>query len=98
MLGGASVQAPAQLVALLECRDAQTGTRVSSSRYATAYAPLGDTLATLRRLDSVSMRRDSYLHHVRLEPVFDLLRQDPRYQAWEQRTGLPPLDPSAKPP
>jgi hypothetical protein len=39
----------------------------------------------------MSVRHDSYLHHVRLDPRFDFLRGDARYQAWESRSGLPPL-------
>jgi hypothetical protein len=74
---------------------ARAGDRVPPSDYALAHAALGDTVATLRWLDSMMVRRDSYLHQVRLDPVFDFVRRDPRYRAWEARTGLPPLASSA---
>jgi serine/threonine-protein kinase len=63
----------------------------SPSGYARAYATLRDTTATFRWLDSMLVRRDSYRHHVRLDPVFDFLRGDPKYRAWESRSGLPPM-------
>ena len=70
---------------------ARAGDRVPPSRYALAHAALGDTLATLHWLDSMRVRRDSYLHQVRLDPAFDFVRADPRYRVWEARSGLPPL-------
>jgi DNA-binding SARP family transcriptional activator len=72
-------------------RSARAGERVPPSHYASAFAKLGDTLATLRWLDSMVVHHDSYLHQIRLDPVFDFLRRDPRYQMWEARSGLPPL-------
>jgi serine/threonine-protein kinase len=76
-------------------RASGAGERVPPSSYAIAWAALGDTLATLRWLDSMAVRRDSYLHQVRLDPRFDFVRRDPRYRAWEKRSGLPPLAASA---
>ncbi len=72
-------------------RASRAGERVPPSHYASAFATLGDTLATLRWLDSMLVRRDSYLHQIRVDPAFDFLRRDPRYQMWEARSGLPPL-------
>jgi adenylate cyclase len=72
-------------------RSTRGGERVPPSQYASAFATLGDTLATLRWLDSMEVHHDSYLHQVRLDPLFDFLRQDPRYQVWVSRSGLPPL-------
>jgi hypothetical protein len=60
----------------------RAGVRVPASDYASTYAELRETLATLRWLDSMVAHRDSYLHQIRLDPVFDFLRGDPRYQAW----------------
>lgn len=79
-------------------RATRAGDRVSPSRYAIAHAALGDTLATLQWLDSMVVRRDSYLHHIRVDPLFDFLRSDARYGAWEARCGLPPLESVAKRP
>jgi tetratricopeptide (TPR) repeat protein len=73
----------------------QSGNRVPASKYAEAYAILGDTLATLKWLDSLLVRHDGFSsHQVRLDPLFDFLRRDVRYRAWEARSGLPPLVPS----
>jgi hypothetical protein len=74
---------------------ARAGERTGPSEYAIAYAELGDTVATLHWLDSIVAHNDSYRHQIRVDPLFDFLRRDPRYQAWEARCGLPPLAPSA---
>jgi DNA-binding SARP family transcriptional activator len=77
-------------------RSAQTDERAPAYRYAIAYATLGDSSATLDWLDSMVARHDSYLHQVRVDPVFDFVRPLPRYRAWEAGCGLPPLAPSAR--
>lgn len=69
----------------------RNGKRPPAMAYARAYALLADTLATLRWLDSMSRRHDSYLHQVRLDPRFDFLRADARYQRWEARSLRPLL-------
>jgi len=71
---------------------ARAGDRVPAQDYASAFATLGDTIATLGWLDSMLIQRDSYIHQVRIDPVFDFLRAEPRYQAWESRSGLPPME------
>ncbi len=75
---------------------ARNGERAPASQYAVMYATLGDTASTLNWLDSVVARHDSYLHVVRVDPVFDFVRRLPRYQAWDRATGLPPLARSAQ--
>jgi hypothetical protein len=77
-------------LAMLE-RSAREGMRTPAMAHARAYALLGDTLATLRWLDSMSVHRDSYLHQVRLDPRFDFLRADTRYRTWEGRSLRPLL-------
>jgi DNA-binding SARP family transcriptional activator len=77
-------------IAMLQ-RSAREGGRAPAGAFARAYALLGDTLATLRWLDSMSRHRDSYLHQVRLDPRFDFLRADARYRAWEGRSLRPLL-------
>lgn len=77
-------------------RSAQAGERVPSYLYAIAYAQLGDTASTMQWLDSMVARHDSYVHQVRLDPVFDFVRPLPRYRAWAAGCGLPPLVPSAR--
>ncbi|HEX6808766.1 MAG TPA: BTAD domain-containing putative transcriptional regulator [Gemmatimonadaceae bacterium] len=76
-------------------RAARNGERAPASRYAVTYATLGDTASTLNWLDSIVARHDSYLHAVRVDPVFDFVRRLPRYQAWDRASGLPPLARSA---
>jgi len=75
-------------------RTRRAGDRVPAADYAVAHAALQDTAGTLRWLDSMLTQNDSYQHQVRLDPVFDFVRSDPRYAAWEAATRLPPL-PSA---
>ncbi len=72
-------------------RSAEAGNMVPPSRYAQAWAVLGDTTEMLDWLDSMLVTNDSYMHHVRLNPAFDILRNSERYHAWEARTGLPPM-------
>jgi tetratricopeptide (TPR) repeat protein len=73
----------------------RNGARAPAWLYATAYAALGDTVATLRWLDTMLVHHDGFdSHQVRLDPLFDFLRRDARYQGWEARSGLPPLVPS----
>lgn len=62
-------------------QSARAGESVPARIYASAYAALDDTLATLRWLDSMIVRHDSYLHQIRVDPLFDFLRRDPRYPA-----------------
>lgn len=78
-------------------RSAQAGDRVPPYLYAMAYATLGDTAATLAWLDTMVARHDTYLHQVRVDPVFDFVRRLPGYQAWEAGCGLPPLATAHRP-
>jgi len=77
-------------------RSARNGERAPAYLYAIAYATVGDTVTTLAWLDSMVARHDSYLHQVRLDPVFDFVRPLPRYQVWEAASGLPPLAPATR--
>lgn len=70
---------------------ARAGERVPASGYASAFAVRRDTAATLAWLDSILVQRDSYMHQVRLDPVFDFVRGTPGYRKWEARSGLPPM-------
>ncbi|HET8633792.1 MAG TPA: hypothetical protein VFL88_06565, partial [Gemmatimonadales bacterium] len=69
---------------------------VAPSRYALAYAMLGDTASTLGWLDSMLVHRDVCEHHVRVDPSFDFLRGTAAYRAWEARTGLPAIAMASK--
>jgi tetratricopeptide (TPR) repeat protein len=82
--------ADARRAIALADRAVAEGKRTPASAYARAYALLGDTLATLRWIDSMAVHHDSYLHRVRLDPRFDFVRSDARYRAWEA-SALPRL-------
>jgi DNA-binding SARP family transcriptional activator len=66
-------------------RKARAGEAVGSTAFAYAYAALRDTAATLRWFDSMLVKREPALQAVPLDPDFDFLRGDPRYQAWEAK-------------
>ena len=72
-------------------RAARAGDRAPASYHASAYAALGDTVRTLTWLDSMIVQRDSYVHQVRVDPVFDFVRSRREYRTWEERSGLPTM-------
>jgi DNA-binding SARP family transcriptional activator len=61
------------------------GEVVPPSAWAAAYAGLGDAGGTLRWLDSMRIGRDPGLHMVPVNPLFDFVRNDPRYRVWEAK-------------
>jgi tetratricopeptide (TPR) repeat protein len=69
----------------------RTGNLRPPWHYAYAYATLGDTAATLDWLDSMVTRHDTYMLNIRVHPAFDFIRTQPRYRAWEVRSGLPAM-------
>jgi tetratricopeptide (TPR) repeat protein len=76
-------------------RGAGQGEWVSPSSFATAYAELRDTNRTLGWLDSMVVGHDPLLWKILVNPRYDFLRNDPRYQAWEakltwRRPGVAP--------
>jgi DNA-binding SARP family transcriptional activator len=96
-LSGAATEAEARqllaadarrTIARLE-RAALAHQRVKPANMAAAFAALGDTAATLRWLDSMRVRRDSYLLTVPVDPAFDFVRREPEYRTWQLRSGLP---------
>ncbi|HET7470951.1 MAG TPA: BTAD domain-containing putative transcriptional regulator, partial [Gemmatimonadales bacterium] len=78
-------------------RKARAGAAVGATALAYAYAAVRDTTATLRWFDSMLVDREPALQAVPLDPDFDFLRDDPRYQAWEaklpwrRRSSPPPM-------
>jgi hypothetical protein len=72
-----------------ELRDIDSGARrgdfVPSNAFAHAYAELQERDKTLRWLESMRIARDPSIHSVPLNPLFDFLRNDARYQAWEAK-------------
>ena len=66
-------------------RRKRAGDVTGPGQFATACAQLRDKDATLRWFDSLLVMRDAGLQAVPLDPVFDFLRDDPRYKAWEAK-------------
>ncbi len=62
---------------------------VSSYNMAQIYARLGDKSQTLASLEQAYHERDSNLTYVKVEPAFDDVRSDPRFQKIVQQLALP---------
>jgi serine/threonine protein kinase/tetratricopeptide (TPR) repeat protein len=62
---------------------------VSSYNMAQIYARLGDKAQALASLETAYSQRDSNLTYVKVEPAFDELRSDPRFQKIVQQLALP---------
>jgi len=62
---------------------------VSSYNMAQIYARLGDKNQTLASLEQAYHERDSNLTYVKVEPAFDDVRSDPRFQKIVQQLALP---------
>jgi DNA-binding SARP family transcriptional activator len=62
---------------------AERGEFVQPNRWAAAYASMHDREATLRWLDSMRIQRDPMIPNVPLSPLYDWLRDDPAYRAWD---------------
>ena len=63
---------------------------ISAVSFATIYAGLGDTEATLSYLQQAVDQKDASLPLHLLNPEFDGLRAEPQFQAIRQRIGLAP--------
>jgi len=80
-----------------EARAVLEGLRqLSSTRYVSPYsvalvhAGLGDRDQALAWLDKAYAERSDYMPYLKLEPMLDSLRSDPRFGALVRRVGLPP--------
>ena len=62
---------------------------VSSCNMAQIYARLGDKNQALAALEMALEQRDSNLTYVRVEPAFDEIRSDPRFQKVMQQLNMP---------
>ncbi|MGD8727588.1 MAG: tetratricopeptide repeat protein, partial [Gemmatimonadales bacterium] len=62
---------------------------------AAAYVALHDHDTAMLWLERAYEVRDPWLPHLRVEPMFDAIRTDPRYQDLVRRMNFPP-DPSAR--
>jgi serine/threonine protein kinase/tetratricopeptide (TPR) repeat protein len=63
---------------------------VSALNFAQIYAGLGDTEQTLAWLERACVERPLWITFVKVDPKFDFLRPDPRFQNLLQRIGSPP--------
>jgi TolB-like protein len=57
--------------------------------YADIYAQWGDTVRALDWLDKAMRNRDPYLAYTKVNPFFDSLHNEPRYQAIERALKFP---------
>ena len=64
---------------------AERGDFIPPGRLAAAYASIHDREATLRWLDSMRIMRDPMIPNVALIPLYDWLRDDPGYRAWDAK-------------
>jgi len=62
---------------------------VSAYNIAQIYARLGERGQTMAWLEQAFTQRDSKLTYISVEPAFDQLRSDPRFQQFVQRLGMP---------
>jgi DNA-binding SARP family transcriptional activator len=64
---------------------AERGDFVPPNKLAAAYASMHDREATLRWLDSMRIERDPMILNVPLSSLYDWLRDDPGYRAWDAK-------------
>jgi tetratricopeptide (TPR) repeat protein len=76
--------------ALDELRDISKQHYVSPYLFAVVYAGLGDKDQTFAWLDKAYQDRSFFLIWLKVEPLFDPLRADPRFQDSLRRVGLMP--------
>jgi tetratricopeptide (TPR) repeat protein len=57
--------------------------------YSEIYAQWGDTTRALGWLETAMRQQDPYLEYVKMNPLFDPLRKEPRFQAVEQALKFP---------
>ncbi len=63
---------------------------VTPSRVARIYARLGVETQALEWLEKAYQERDLFLGDLKVNPDYDSLRSDPRFQDLLRRIGLPP--------
>jgi serine/threonine-protein kinase len=62
---------------------------VSPATLAILYAALGDKEAAFKSLEQAYAERDPQLQFLKVEPGYDALREDPRFQEWLRKVGFP---------
>jgi serine/threonine-protein kinase len=86
-LAGRRAEALRELQELAEDRP---GRYVAPHDLAWGYAALGDRDRAMRWLEKAYSERSSALTYLKIEPLFDPLRGDPRFADVVRRVGLPP--------
>jgi TolB-like protein/Flp pilus assembly protein TadD len=87
-LAGRTAEARAELAYRIESASTKY---VSAYDIASIHAALGDTDQAFAWLDRAFEERSALLHSLRIDPVMDAIRGDPRYAAAERRLNLPSL-------
>lgn len=64
---------------------------ISSAEIAAVYAALGDTSSSLQWLNKAVNERASALVYLNVDPIFDHMRGDPRFQVIVRRVNLIPI-------
>jgi len=64
------------------------GEYVPATEYATAYIRLGDKEQAFAWLDRAVQERNSFALEFKINPIYDKLRDDPRFQDLLRRVGL----------
>ena len=62
---------------------------VSPATLAILYAALGDKESVFKSLEQAYAERDPQLQFLKVEPGYDSLREDPRFQEWLRKVGFP---------
>jgi serine/threonine protein kinase/tetratricopeptide (TPR) repeat protein len=75
---------------LQEWRVRAKETYIPSSFFAQLHVALGESGQGLDWLERAYAERDSYLVRLKVDPAFDPIRSDPRFQNLLNRLGLPP--------
>jgi serine/threonine-protein kinase len=86
-LAGRRAEAHRELQELAEDR---SGRYVAPHDLAWGYAALGDRDRAMQWLEKAYSERSSALAYLKIEPLFDPLRGDPRFADLVRRVGLPP--------
>jgi TolB-like protein/Tfp pilus assembly protein PilF len=75
--------------ALDELREQSRQRYTSPGDFAVVYAALGEREQAFLWLEKAFDERDSWMPYLKVEPLFDPLRSDPRFQDLQRRVGLP---------
>jgi serine/threonine-protein kinase len=80
---------PESRILLQRLRDNAAKRHVPAYHLAALHAALGETDEALRQLEEAQRQRDPWLLFLRIDPVWDALREDPGFAEMVRRVGLP---------